>query len=363
MALEPTFPTKLDSNGALETIAKAIGLPFQTSTAALTALLGRHTLVVPTDHAAQGLPAPTSSSRAIAKGIGRMFATFPWWDVSFLVAFFFSVGSAVFVVCGLFYWLPLAAPSTDFPHESATAGGITSFIGGTLFEIGAVFLVIEATNENQTGCFGWELEHVVSEHEKSGKASVRYKPEKNACGHHHCGNRGFSRGALGSEGSQRRWEWWPTWHELRTHYLREIGFLGSLAEFVGATVFYINTILALPGVYSALSQGVLRGLYWMTYLVGGGLFIVSSALYMLETQPNWYTPAPHVLGWWVGVWNMIGSIGWTLAAALGYCELSGCQYQSDLTLIWASIAFLIGSLILWFEALDKYPVEKEGHKS
>ncbi|KAK0831833.1 hypothetical protein LTS02_018263, partial [Friedmanniomyces endolithicus] len=100
-----------------------------------------------------------------------MFATFPWWDVSFLVAFFFSVGSAVFIVCGFFYWLPLAAPSTDFPHESATAGGITSFIGGTLFEIGAVFLVIEATNENQTGCFGWELEHVVSEHERSGKAS------------------------------------------------------------------------------------------------------------------------------------------------------------------------------------------------
>ncbi|KAK0922548.1 hypothetical protein LTR29_018255, partial [Friedmanniomyces endolithicus] len=100
-----------------------------------------------------------------------MFATFPWWDVSFLVAFFFSVGSAVFIVCGFFYWLPLAAPSTDFPHESATAGGIASFIGGTLFEIGAVFLVIEATNENQTGCFGWELEHVVSEHERSGKAS------------------------------------------------------------------------------------------------------------------------------------------------------------------------------------------------
>jgi hypothetical protein len=292
-----------------------------------------------------------------------MFTTFPWWDVSFLVAFFFSVGCAVFIACGFFYWLPLAAPSTEFPRESATAGGITSFIGGTLFEIGAVFLVIEATNENQTGCFGWELEHVFSELEKSGQSSVRYKPGKNACGHHHCGNRGFLRGAPGSKGSQRRWEWWPTWQELRTHYLREIGFLASFAEFVGATVFYINCILALPGVYSYLSQGVLWGLYWLTYLVGGVLFIVSSALYLLETQPNWYTPAPHLLGWWVGAWNMVGSIGWTLAAALGYCDLSGCEYQSDLTLIWASIAFLIGSLILWFEALDKYPVEKEGHKS
>ena len=60
-----------------------------------------------------------------------------------------------------------------------------------------------------------------------------------------------------------------------------------------------------------------------------------------------------------------GRFDWlgALAAALGYCDLSGCKYQSNLTLIWASIGFLIGSLILWFEALDKYPVEKEGHKS
>ena len=170
-------------------------------------------------------------------------------------------------------------------------------------------------------------------------------------------------GAPASKNQQRKWQWWPSWYELRTHYFHELGFLGSFAEFVGATVFWINTILSLPGVYSHLSQGVLWGLYWLTYLVGGVLFILSSALYMLETQPNWYTPAPHLLGWWVGVWNMTGSVGWTLAASLGYCNLSGCEYQSDLTLIWASVAFLIGSLILWYEALDKHPVEKEGHSS
>ncbi|KAI9762439.1 MAG: hypothetical protein M4579_000415 [Chaenotheca gracillima] len=324
---------------------------------------GRHTLVVPLDHAAQGLPAPTSSAKAVAKGIGRMFTTFPWWDVSFLVAFFFSVGCAVFIVCGFFYWLPLAAPDTEFPNESDIGGGIISFIGGTLFEIGAIFLMIEATNENQQGCFGWELEHALTGHDKLHPGSLIYKPEESTCGHHHCQKQGLVKGAPGSKGTERRWEWYPTWHELRTHYFHEIGFLGSFTEFVGASVFYINTILALPGIYNHLSQGVLWGLYSLTYLVGGVLFILSSALYMLETQPNWYTPAPHLLGWWVGVWNMVGSVGWTLAAALGYCTLSACEYQSDLTLIWASVAFLIGSLVLWYEALHKYPVEKEGYKS
>ena len=256
-----------------------------------------------------------------------MFTTFPWYDVSFLVAFFFSIGCAIFIVCGLFYWLPLSYPSTEFPHESGTAGGVTAFVGGTLFTIGAVFLMIEATNENQTGCFGWELEQVISEHthhhddtEKSCSATAAYRPERKVCDHLHSPHTPFLKGAAGTKPA-RKWTWWPTWHELRTHYFREIGFWGSFTEFIGAAIFYINCVLALPGVYPHLSQGVLWGIYWLTYLVGGVLFIVSSALYLLETQNNWYTPAPHLLGWWVGFWNMVGSVGWTLAAVLGYCDL------------------------------------------
>lgn len=81
---------------------------------------------------------------------------------------------------------------------------------------------------------------------------------------------------------------------------------------------------------------------------------------MLETQPTWYTPSPHLLGWHVGLWNLVGSIGWAIAASLGYCTSSGCKYQSKLTLIWASTAFFIGSILQWYEALDKYPIEKTG---
>lgn len=89
----------------------------------------------------------------------------------------------------------------------------------------------------------------------------------------------------------------------------EIGFLGSFTEAVGATIFYVSGIMALPGIYNKISTPVLWGTYWLAYLVGGILFIVSSALYMLETQKKWYQPAPTVLGWWIGVWNMVGSVG------------------------------------------------------
>jgi hypothetical protein len=324
-----------------------------------------------------------------------MFTECPYWDVSYLVAVFFSVGCAIFIASGLFFWLPLAAPSTSFPHEDI-AGDLTSFIGATLFQVGAVLLLFEACNENQTGCFGWALGQVFDPEsdgggggggrdddssERTGEARGRLvtshahavpAPVPDSCRHRHHQRHGGSNDdsndnkpsspthqqqPLVRPAAGRRWSWWPSYHELRTHYVHEIGFLASAAMVVGATIFYVCGICSLPGIYSNMSLGVARGVYWLTYLVGGVLFIVSSVLYMLEVQPNWYTPAPRVLGWHIGLWNLVGSVGWTLSASFGYCTASWCEYQGQLSLTWASVAFLIGSLLLWYEALDKYPVE------
>ena len=35
---------------------------------------------------------------------------------------------------------------------------------------------------------------------------------------------------------------------------------------------------------------------------------------MLETQKKWYLPAPGVLGWHIGLWNLIGAFGFTVSA-------------------------------------------------
>jgi hypothetical protein len=37
--------------------------------------------------------------------------------------------------------------------------------------------------------------------------------------------------------SAQTWTWWPSWHEMKTHYLKEIGFLACLSQMIGATVF------------------------------------------------------------------------------------------------------------------------------
>ena len=280
------------------------------------------------------MPEVTSSFRAVAAGIWRMLTVYAWWDVSWWIGVLFSIGSMLFIIAACFYWVPLEAPSTEFPGESLYAGGILSFIGATLFQIGAVLLIVEAVNENQTGCFGWALEQAFShDHASSSGESenLQHHPFRalvQKCTHHHAkrtitfsnsdsNNSSTSNSQLPAPASSRTWEWWPTWHELRTHYLFEIGFQASFQLAIGATIFYVSGIMALPGIVNKLSQGALYGSFWLTYLVGGVLFIVSSAFYIIETQPNWYTPAPHVLGWWIGVFNMIGSVGWTLSASFG----------------------------------------------
>ena len=63
-----------------------------------------------------------------------------------------------------------------------------------------------------------------------------------------------------------------------------------------------------------------------------------------------------MLGWHINMWNLIGSIAFTVSACLGYCDRHICAYQSDLTVIWASAVFLFSSLLQWYESMEKYPV-------
>ena len=326
-------------------------------------------------------PKVSYTSGEIIRGLLRMCTQFPYWDISYLVAVIFTFGSCVWVINAFFVWLPLAQPSTEFHNEILTGGGVSAFLGATIFEIGSLLLMIEAINENREGCFGWALERVIAaEDGKVGK--IRVRPNKSGCKHHHSNKQNFvGKGvaerrstvdSLGSSGSStgevekqanndnpnRTWQWFPSRHDLTTHYLRELGFLASLAQFLGATVFWISGFTALPGINNKMSQGLLDGIYWTPQIVGGSGFIISSALFMLETQQVWFKPAFGILGWHIGFWNLVGAFGFTLCGALGpaYAN-SGAGYEASLATFWGSWAFLIGSTIQWYESLDKHPVE------
>ncbi|KAF2730808.1 hypothetical protein EJ04DRAFT_555160 [Polyplosphaeria fusca] len=331
---------------------------------------GRHALAVTptTPSSTYHTPPVTATLQQTLHGIRRMFTSFPIWDISYDVATIFTLGSIIWVINAFFFFLPLVQPATQFPNEALYGGGITAFIGATVFELGSLLLMAEAVNENRKGCFGWALERALTHGgpgDDGGEGSLRLRPSMPRCEHHH-GNRGNLVGKGGAtkqhastadDAGTSSWVWVPSQQELRTHYMHDLGFLASFAQLLGASIFWISGLTALPGINDKMSPVVKIVFYWTPQVVGGTGFIVSGTLFMIETQSRWWKPAFGTLGWWIGAWNLVGGIGFTLCPAFGYSEQSWAQYQASLSTFWGSWAFLVGSVVQWYESLDKHPVE------
>lgn len=118
---------------------------------------GRQTVLIDEKELAStgvAAPLPSSALKPVLQNIGRMLTSFPIWDISFDVAILFTVGSAIWILNGFFVLLPLTDPSSHFPGEALYGGGITAFIGGSVFLAGGVLMVLEGINEDRVGCFG-----------------------------------------------------------------------------------------------------------------------------------------------------------------------------------------------------------------
>lgn len=153
---------------------------------------------------------------------------------------------------------------------------MSAVVGATIFELGSILLMIEAVNENRSECFGWALERAL---DRSGGDLLLRKQDASDCRHHHSEKKSWvsrNDGAVDGSGSDdnkvggvtqatagRKWTWWPSWYELRTHYLRDIGFLACLSQWIGATVFWISGFTGLPQILNVLTVPAENGIYWL----------------------------------------------------------------------------------------------------
>lgn len=218
----------------------------------------------------------TNTIRSTLRGISRMFLRCPIWDVSYDVAAIFTLGSAVWVLNGFLVLLPAVRPAGAWPGESEWGGGVSAVVGATIFEVGSVLLMLEAVNENRSDCFGWALDDALG---RGGDdlGHLVLRREKSHCRHHHRDKKAFLKGkevhggaGVGYEQESnkpttatRKWTWWPSWTELRTHYLHEIGFLACLSQMIGATIFWISGFTGLPQVLGVLTVPAEDGIFWL----------------------------------------------------------------------------------------------------
>jgi len=315
----------------------------------------------------------------------------PGWrgDISFWVAFTFTLGSAFWVVNGFIVWFPIFLPdlATTAYQNGAAA---TAFLGGTTFEIGAYLMVVESLDRGREIQFGTALGDLLV-HRRNMRAShdpadvkdvydqvSQRKPQSNRHNDEsdsartrlgeveaivrektedlgrviHTGS--GQRGLRGAEG----WVWWgkPMWHDM--------GYTASFIQLCAASIFWVATLTGLPGVIPGFYQGsanvaILDVFYWTPQVIGGTGFIIASLIFMLEVQTKWYKPNLTDIGWHIGLWNLIGAVGFTLCGALGYSTASGEVYQSALATFWGSWAFIIGSIIQVFESVWREEAPKD----
>jgi len=189
----------------------------------------------------------------------RLMITFyPVWDISWCVAYVFTLGSILWVINSFFAFLPLIRPSSTFHDETLVGGGITAFIGATIFVVGSILLILEAVNENREGCFGYAVESAYEEYVDKAESGVgsglKLVARNDICTHHHRNKKNLvgkphrvphdTPSLLDSDNQQppktNSWIWCPSWVELKTHYLHELGFVASLTQLLAASVFWIS---------------------------------------------------------------------------------------------------------------------------
>ncbi|QIW95021.1 hypothetical protein AMS68_000539 [Peltaster fructicola] len=323
---------------------------------------GRHALIIkPSDaeSSAYEVPPYTDTLSQVCKGIWLMAVYYPIWDISWLVAYILAWGSLVWLLDAFFIYMPFLDTRANQPGLILYGGGISAFVATTLFEIGSALLLIEAFNADQSGCFGWAVDRVLAEDDEGGK-TIRARPDENACNHHHSDKSSL----VGSspESYSRSWTWWPTGEQFRRHYVHDIGFMAAAAELAGSTLFWIMGFAALPGIYDHLTPATMVWAYWTSQIIGGLFYVLAGAFMMIETQKHWWLPDARSLGWHIGLWNLIGGVGFTLSPVLGLDVAdSWATYQVACSNFWGCWAFLIASLLQWYESLNKHPVERSCH--
>ncbi|KAI7773611.1 hypothetical protein LA080_010238 [Diaporthe eres] len=256
-----------------------------------------------------------------------MATVYPYRDANWIIAILFIVGSISFAINGCSGLLPLVAPLTTFPTEATLAAPITNAIGAALF-VTAGFLTMPAiwNTANST------IEPVSSSSSPSSKFEEQtptYQP------------------ALLSSPS---WVWLPSWGMLKDA-LKTTPFQSGAMQLVAGSVLTTSVVFGFPGVLAPDDLVGLSTFVFTPLLIGGGIFTISNMMPLLFAQERWYKPRFGSAAWQASLWNVIASI---LFAVAGVLFLSGDTLGGSVASFVGSWAFLIGSVVQWYDMMAFY---------
>ena len=270
-------------------------------------------------------------------------------NVNYLVAIVFTIGCTTLVVNAFLAFLPFVDARFELPYKIIYVEAILTFIVCFLFLIGSFLAYLETMNADSTTCFPRRLEHLPSgiptdwgdergnattaipnytQHQGSNKTFTDHSKDWDASSASEKGNEVTT----ATIKETRSWKLFPAARELRTRYLHDIDFL-SCAISLCSSFLYCGASLA--ALVTLLSTDKVTHWIRIIRLIAAVGFTISSVMCMGNSQDHWWRPAARRLGWHICLWNLIGSCGFTLCAALGLISSEQwAQYQLYFSYFW-----------------------------
>lgn len=142
----------------------------------------------------------------------------------------------------------------------------------------------------------------------------------------------------GSSWSPRHPSRWPS---------RHVDVIASLIQLAGTVLFNVNTFEAMQEGLSAHEQN-LR--VWTPDVLGSICFLLASQLAFSNVCRRWFARGPRTRDWWIGLWNLLGSIAFGVSAAASLIQPATNEPVSatiaNATTAAGALGFLIGALLL-----------------
>jgi hypothetical protein len=323
---------------------------------------------------------PVRRSSSFFERLKRMWTLFPIQDISWIVAFSFMIGSAAFVINGFFLLLPLIDPETNFPTETPYATPASSVLGTLIFLVGGYAGFLEGLNlkgKEMTITDGLDikaaeiteirtkLDGETSSEETDPESdvdpaqserTVQVRPLRASTSKTQTNDTAVQTVSQAPLIGNPTFIYIPTTYQLLTTYARSLAFHAGWVQFLGTIIFSLATITSLPGVLPSTNSSplLIALLNLLPASLGGLLFIIASLLQILNAQEKWWMPNLTKGDWQYGFWNVIGSLGFTLAGALPVLGSETATYVGTLADFWGSWAFLIGSLVQLYIVMGYY---------
>lgn len=336
---------------------------------------GRHSLVV---HDRSGTESPYRGLESVLSGISRMATHFNFWDISYVTAVLFTLAVVILLSNAVLSAIPYIDRSWTPPQAITYIEAALTLVGCCFFSISSFLSWLEALNADRQGCFGWKEEEVSSTdatvagaelgsrtrlvpdwnciHKRNNYSNLLHDESKDK--HQYSNMSGSTANA--SENGTSHWRWLPSLHDLRTYFIYDLGFV-TCSLLLLSSLIYCSAAFA--SFLSTLLTGTIPPWIRILQLIAGLGFILSSILFMIETQTHWIIPEWNAIGWHISFWNFVGSVGFTLCAAFAivsaFLGLEWTGYQLAYSYLWGSLGFFLGSLLQWYESLDKHPVERK----